>query len=79
MCFGLVKNCQIPVTLKYLKVMANKINKFIFCVFPLFNLFPESLKYLSGLVAEKLYQNVIFIFKIKIDGAVSYTCFFRNL
>jgi len=59
--------------------MANKINKFIFCAFSLFNLFPESLKYLPGLVAEKLYQNVIFIFKIKIDGAVSYTCFSGNL
>ena len=59
--------------------MANKINKLIFCVFSLFNLFPESLKYLFSLVGEELYQNVIFIFKIKIDGTVSYTCFFSDL
>jgi len=59
--------------------MANKIIKLIFCVFSLFNLFSESFKHQLCLVSEKLYQNVIFIFKIKIDGAVSYTRLFGDL
>ena len=40
---------------------------------------PEAVERQFGLVAEKMYQNVIFIFKIKIDRAVSNSGFFSDL
>ncbi len=57
----------------------DKVAQFIQAVVRLFDLSSEPFKHLLGPVAEKLHQNVIFIFKIEIDGTVGHTCYFCNL
>jgi hypothetical protein len=42
------------------------------------DLFPEPVKYLFCLMAEKLNQNIVFIFKIEIDGSISDPGFLGN-
>jgi hypothetical protein len=57
----------------------NKIAKLINGIVRSVNFLPEASKNLSGLVAEKLNQDIIFVFEIKIDRAVSDPCFSGDL
>ena len=58
---------------------ADEIMQFIQAGIRFLNLGPEPVKYLLGPVAEKLHQNIILVFEIKIYGAVRHAGFFRNL
>ena len=78
-CLRLVENGHIPVSLKLFQMSPNQISKFINGVVGLIHLFPETAENLFGLMIEKLNQNIIFIFEIEIDGAVSHTGFFGDL
>jgi hypothetical protein len=57
----------------------DEIAQFIQTVVRFFNLSSEPNKHLLGSVAEKMHQNVIFIFEIKIDGTVGHPCLFGDL
>jgi hypothetical protein len=57
----------------------NKIAKFINGIVGSVNFLSEASKNLSGFIAEKLNQNIIFVFEIKIDRAVSDPGFPGNL
>jgi hypothetical protein len=57
----------------------NKIAKFVQAGIGTIHLRPETTKYLLGFIIKKLNQNIVFILKIKIDGAVGDACFFGNL
>ena len=52
-------------------MQADKNEKFIDSIVRFVDFFPEQGKYLFGFVAEKLYQDIILIFEIKIDGTIS--------
>jgi len=52
-------------------MQADKIAKFIDSIVRFVDFFPEPGKYLLGFVAEKLYQDIILIFEIKIDSTIS--------
>ena len=59
----------------------HQISKLINRIIRLVYVFPESIKYLFGFIAEKLNQNIIFVFEIEIDGAIGNTrcrCNLRN-
>jgi len=58
---------------------SNQIAEFIDSVIDLIHFFSETSKNLFGFVIEKLNQNIIFVFEIKIDGAVGNAGFFSNL
>ena len=58
---------------------SDQVSKLINGIFGLVHLLSESPENLLGLVIEKLNQNIIFVFEIKIDGAVGYAGFFSNL
>jgi len=70
-CFNLIDNCHIPVVLEFLEMQVDKIAKFIDSIVRFVNFFPEPGKYLLGFVAEKLNQDIILIFEIKIDRTIS--------
>ena len=71
MCFNLIDNCHIPIILEFLEMQTDKIAKFIDSIVRFVDFFPEPGKYLFGFVAEKLYQDIILIFEIKIDRTIS--------
>jgi hypothetical protein len=77
--FHLINHGHIPVPLEFRQMPPDEIAKFIQSIVRFFNLSPEPVKYLLGSVTEKLHQNVILIFKIKIDGAIRHTGLFRDL
>jgi len=52
-------------------MQADKIAKFIESIVRFVDFFPEPGKYLLGFVAEKLHQDIILIFEIKIDRTIS--------
>ena len=79
MGFSPIDYCHIPVILKFLEMSTNKIAKFINGIVGSVNFLSEASKNLSGFIAEKLNQNIIFVFEIKIDRAVSDPCFPGNL
>ena len=56
-------------------MQADKIAKFVNSIVRFVDFFPEPGKYLLGLVTEKLYQDIILIFEIKIDRTISDTGF----
>ncbi len=58
---------------------SNQVSKLINGVFGFIHLFSETSENLLGLVIEELNQNIIFVFEIKIDGAISHTGFFGDL
>jgi len=78
-CLRLVENGHIPVRLKLFQMTPDQVSKFINGIFGLVHLFPEAPENLLGLVIEELNQNIIFVFEIKIDGAISHAGFFGNL
>jgi hypothetical protein len=57
----------------------DEIAQFIQTIVRLVDLLPETIKYLSGFVTEKLYQNIVFIFEIQIDSTISHAGFPGNL
>jgi len=52
-------------------MLANKISEFLYGIWTLFDRFFEPVKYQFCFVAEKLSKNIILIFKIEINRAVS--------
>ena len=77
--FHLVDHRHITIPLKFGQVTPDEIAKFFQTVVRFFDRRPEAIKHLFGSVAEKLHQNVIFIFEIKIDGSVGHSGLFGNL
>jgi len=75
----LVENCHISVCLKLFQMSPDQVSKLINGIFGLIHFFSETPENLLGLVIEKLNQNIIFVFEIKIDGAVGHAGFFSNL
>ena len=75
----LIEDGHIPVCLKLLQVSPDQVLKLINGTFGLIHLFSETPENLLGLVIEKLNQNIIFVFEIKIDGSISHTGFLGNL
>jgi hypothetical protein len=57
----------------------NKATKFVQAVIGLVDGRPESIEHLFGSVVEKLDQNIVFIFEIKIDGTIRHTCLSGDL
>ena len=57
----------------------NEIAKFVQAGFGPVHLRTETIKYLLGFIIKKLNQNIVFILKIKIDGAVGDPGYFGNL
>ena len=58
---------------------SDKIAQFRRTIVGLFNLSSEPFEHLLGPVTEKLHQNIVFIFEIKIDRPVSHPGFFGDL
>jgi len=79
MGFHLVHHGHIPIPLKFGQMPPDEIAQFIKAVVRLFHLSSEPVKHLLGSVAEKLHQNIIFIFEIKIDGTVGHPGLFSDL
>ena len=78
MRLGLIYHCHIPVILEFFEMPMDKVAKPVTGIVRLVDRFPEPIKYLFGLIAEKLNQNIIFIFKIEINGPVSDPGFLGN-
>ena len=79
MCTDLVQNRHIPVLLKFGQMPPDKIAQFRRTIVRLFNLGAEAFEHLLGPVTEKLHQNIVFIFEIKIDGSIGHTGLFGDL
>ncbi len=75
----LVENGHIPVCLKLFQMSPDQVSKLVNGILGLVHLFSETSKNLLGLVIEELNQNIIFIFEIQIDGAISHAGFFGDL
>jgi hypothetical protein len=60
-------------------MLAYEIPQFIYGVVRLVDFFPQPAKRLLGPETEKMNQNVIFIFEIKVDGAICNSGFFGDL
>jgi hypothetical protein len=58
---------------------SNQISEFVLSTIGLFYFTLETIKYPPGFIAEKIKQNIRFILKIYINGAVGNTGFTRNL
>jgi hypothetical protein len=54
---------------------ADKIPQFVDSIVCFVDFFPEATKNLLGLVTEKLNQDIILIFEIKIDSTIGNFCF----
>ena len=77
--FHLINHGHVPVPLEFRQMPADEMAQFVQAGTRFLDLGPEAVKYLLGTVAEKLHQNVILVFEIKIDGAVRHAGFFRDL
>jgi hypothetical protein len=75
----LVQNGHISVCLKLFQMSSDQVSKLINGILGLIHLFSETSKNLLGFVIEELNQNIIFIFEIQIDGAISHAGFFGDL
>jgi len=64
MGFDLIDNRHIPVPLEFFEMPTDKIPEFIGGIFRSLDVFPEPVKHLLCLVAEKLNQNIVLIFEI---------------
>lgn len=60
-------------------MLANKVSEFLYCIGALFDRFSEAIKYQFCFITEKLIKNIVLIFKIEINCAVSDPCRFGNL
>jgi hypothetical protein len=58
---------------------ADKIPQFIQTGFCSCHFRAERIKHLFGFIVEKLDQDIVFVFKIQIDGTVSHSGLFGNL
>ena len=79
MGFYLVDHRSVPVALKFGQMPVHQIPQFIPAVLGPIDRLPKPFKYLLGPKIEKLNQDVIFIFKIQIDGTIGDPGFFGNL
>lgn len=79
MGFNLVDDRPVSVALKFRQVAAHQVAQFVQAGLGPIDRLPETFKYLFGPKAEKLNQNVVFIFKIQVNGAVGDPGFFGNL
>ena len=75
----LVQNGHVPVPLKLGKMTSNKIAQLIQTAFRLVNFRPKPFKDLFGFVMKKIYQDVVFIFKIQVNCTISHTGFLGDL
>ena len=79
MGFNLIHHSHIPISLEFRKMAPNKAAQFIMAAIELVDGRPKSIKNLLGSVVEKLDQNIVFIFKIKINGTICHTGLSGNL
>ena len=73
MGLNLIHHSHIPISLEFRKMSPNKATQFVLAVIGLVDGRPKSIKNLLGSVVEKLYQDIVFIFEIKIDGTIRHT------
>jgi len=76
---GLVQDGHVPVALKLLQVSTDQVSKFVNGVIGPVDLLPEATEDLLGLIVEKLYQNIVLIFKIEVDRSIGDTGFSGDL
>jgi hypothetical protein len=79
MGFNLVNNGAVAIALKFVQMPTNQIAQFIQAAAGPIHFGLKLVEDLLGPVAEKLDQNVVFIFKIQINCPVGDTGFFSNL
>jgi len=79
MRLSLIHHCHIPVILEFFEMPADKVPKPVNGIVRHADLFLEPVKYLFCLMAEKLNQDIVFIFKIEIDCPISDPGLFGNL
>lgn len=70
MGLNLIHHRHVAVPLKFHEVPPDKVAQFVQTVVSLIDGSAESIKNLLGPVVEKLHQNIVFVFEIKINGAV---------
>ncbi len=79
MGFNPIDHCHVPVILKFLEMPPDQVVKFFHGSVRTINLVPETGKSLSGFITEKLNQDIFFISKIKINGAIGDAGFLCDL
>lgn len=72
MGFNLVHHRHVAILLEFHEVPPDKVPQFVEAVVRLVDGGAKSIKNLLGPVVEELYQNIVFILEIEIDGAVGH-------
>ncbi len=79
MRFSPKDHCHVSVVLKFLEMSMNQVAKFINSSIRSAYFLSEAGENLSGLITEKLDQDILFIFEIKIDRTIGNPRFLSNL
>jgi hypothetical protein len=76
--FGLIDDGHVSVVLKLAQMQTDQCSQLLDGIAAPADFFPEALENLLGFVAEKLDQDVVFVFKVQVDGPVGHAGLLGN-